>query len=83
MMEMALVQLGRHQLLMQSGKVAMQFLNSTGDPGVKASVTNWTDVCSIFQLFITEAFVNSIVDETNSYATEMGPKTKTVCLVTC
>jgi len=39
----------------------------TGDPGVKASVTDWTDVCSIFQLFFTEAFLNSIVDETISF----------------
>ena len=49
-----------------------------GDPGVKATLPSWTEPYTIFRLFFTSALLQLIVDETNRYAAEMAPKTKTV-----
>jgi len=49
-----------------------------GDSGVKATVADWTDPYSIFCVFFTTSLIQMIVQETNRYADEMLPHTKTV-----
>jgi len=45
---------------------------------VKATVADWTDAYSIFCIFFTTTLIEMIVQETNRYADEMLPCTKTV-----
>jgi len=45
---------------------------------VKATVADWTDAYSIFCIFFTTTLIEMIVQETNHYADEMLPRTKTL-----
>ena len=57
---------------------APQHFDFEGDPGVKVSSADWTSPYIIFRLFFTASLIDMIVLETNRYATEMLPQTKTV-----
>ena len=56
---------------------APQQFSFIGDPGVKISLSDWTSPYAIFRLFFTASLIDMIVLETNRYAAEMLPKTKT------
>ena len=61
----------------EQGATPQQF-DFQGTSGVKATVTDWSDPYSIFCIFFTTSLIEMIVQETNRYADEMLPHTKTV-----
>ncbi|KFM57361.1 PiggyBac transposable element-derived protein 4, partial [Stegodyphus mimosarum] len=60
----------RQWCIIDSSSHAPSQFSFTGDVGMKACVTNISDLLEYFELFFTDEIINHIVTETNIFAAE-------------